>query len=107
MVRVTYPRTANNDKELTVVRGELLEVMDDTRKWWKARNSRNQMGHVPHTIVAPYSPEDDIYGERYREEAEARKRSESPRGTSNGASSASADWVRKKHIGKKGEFRYF
>lgn len=26
VVRVTYPRTANNDKELTVVRGEYLEV---------------------------------------------------------------------------------
>ena len=31
MVEVTYPRTANNDKELTVVRGEFLEVIDDTR----------------------------------------------------------------------------
>lgn len=26
IVQVTYPRTANNDKELSVVRGELLEV---------------------------------------------------------------------------------
>jgi epidermal growth factor receptor kinase substrate 8 len=25
-VQVTYPRTANNDKELTVIRGEYLEV---------------------------------------------------------------------------------
>jgi len=28
IVQVTYPRTANNDKELTVVRGEYLEVRD-------------------------------------------------------------------------------
>lgn len=27
IVQVTYPRTANNDKELTVVRGEFLEVI--------------------------------------------------------------------------------
>lgn len=27
VVQVTYPRTANNDKELTVIRGEYLEVM--------------------------------------------------------------------------------
>lgn len=26
IVQVTYPRTANNDKELSVVRGEFLEV---------------------------------------------------------------------------------
>ncbi|XP_026317098.1 epidermal growth factor receptor kinase substrate 8-like protein 1 isoform X2 [Hyposmocoma kahamanoa] len=57
VVRVTYPRTANNDKELTVVRGEFLEVLDDSRKWWKARNRRGVTAHVPHTIVAPaFSP---------------------------------------------------
>lgn len=55
IVQVTYPRTANNDKELTVARGEYLEIMDDTRKWWKARNIRGQMAHVPHTIVTPFN----------------------------------------------------
>ncbi|CAH0562667.1 unnamed protein product [Brassicogethes aeneus] len=56
VVQVTYPRTANNEKELTVVRGEFLEILDNSRKWWKARNSRGQVAHVPHTIVAPYNP---------------------------------------------------
>lgn len=51
VVRVLFPRTANNNKELTVVRGEILEILDDSRKWWKARNSRGQVAHVPHTIV--------------------------------------------------------
>lgn len=31
IVQVTYPRTANNDKELTVVRGEFLEVNHSNR----------------------------------------------------------------------------
>lgn len=55
IVQVTYPRTANNDKELTVARGEYLEILDDTRKWWKARNMRGQTAHVPHTIVTPFN----------------------------------------------------
>lgn len=55
IVQVTYPRTANNDKELTVSRGEYLEILDDTRKWWKARNIRAQMAHVPNTIVTPFN----------------------------------------------------
>lgn len=55
IVQVTYPRTANNDKELTVVRGEYLEILDDSRKWWKARNSRGQVAHVPHTIVTSHN----------------------------------------------------
>lgn len=54
IVHVTYPRTANNEKEMTVHRGEILEVLDDTRKWWKARNMHGQVAHVPHTIVSPY-----------------------------------------------------
>lgn len=65
IVQVTYPRTANNDKELTVVRGEFLEVLDDTRKWWKARNMRGRVAHVPHTIVTthPFADgRDDMYG---------------------------------------------
>lgn len=32
--------------------------MDDSRKWWKARNRRGITGHVPHTIVAPHAPQD-------------------------------------------------
>lgn len=53
VVQGTHPRTANNDKELSVVRGEFLEVLDDSRKWWKCRNVYGQVGHVPHTIVQP------------------------------------------------------
>ncbi|XP_075676958.1 uncharacterized protein LOC113795507 isoform X2 [Dermatophagoides pteronyssinus] len=57
IVRVLFPRTANNNKELTVVRGEILEVLDDSRKWWKARNSHGQIAHVPHTIVGEIEPQ--------------------------------------------------
>lgn len=52
IVRVLFTREANNDKELSVRQGEILEVLDDSRKWWKARNIELQVAHVPHTIVA-------------------------------------------------------
>ncbi|XP_037025318.1 epidermal growth factor receptor kinase substrate 8-like isoform X2 [Bradysia coprophila] len=58
IAQVTYPRTANNDKELSVVRGEFIEILDDTRKWWKVRNILGQIGHVPHTIVTLYDYND-------------------------------------------------
>jgi epidermal growth factor receptor kinase substrate 8 len=66
-------------------RGEILEVLDDSRKWWKARNSRGQVAHVPHTIVS---------------EAVVSGGNSHP-------SSPSEDWIRKERQGKKGEFRYF
>merc|ERR1719273_3037689 len=79
IVQVTYPRTANNEKELSVSRGEFLEVVDDSRNWWKTLNSKGRIGHVPHTIVAGY-------------ETTAPK---------------SAEWVQRERRGRKGEFRYF
>lgn len=71
IVQVTYPRTANNDKELTVVRGEYLEILDDSRKWWKARNSRGQVAHVPHTIVTPYVFNNPLYTQNYNRRPES------------------------------------
>lgn len=61
--------------------------MDDNRKWWKAKNNRGQTGHVPHTIVTPYN---------YNNQDPDRYDPQIPE-TSTG----------NRHIGKKGEFRYF
>lgn len=129
IVQVVYPRTANNEKELTVIRGEILEVIDDSRKWWKARNMRGQVAHVPHTIVTPYPSVDDdifnnpVYGSRgsrenyYSAEGSPLK-DEYPEGTTRSQETsrspssamsrpAPADWIRRERQGKKGEFRYF
>lgn len=116
IVQVTYPRTANNEKELTVIRGEFLEVVDDSRKWWKARNFRGQVAHVPHTIVTPYQGGDpsDVfsnplyapprgYDKHYpgqdsqRDSAEVARPARSPPIPP----PAPADWVRKERLGKK------
>ncbi|XP_018362874.1 PREDICTED: epidermal growth factor receptor kinase substrate 8-like isoform X1 [Trachymyrmex cornetzi] len=124
IVQVTYPRTANNDKELTVVRGEYLEILDDSRKWWKARNSRGQVAHVPHTIVTPHNPtthstdndvfNNPLYTSRYPrqghgynyEDSEIERTSTSPGPEATHRTHAipppaPADWVRKERLGKK------
>lgn len=28
-----------------------LQILDDSRKWWKAKNHKGEVAHVPHTIV--------------------------------------------------------
>uniref|UniRef100_A0A0K8W7T6 Epidermal growth factor receptor kinase substrate 8 n=1 Tax=Bactrocera latifrons TaxID=174628 RepID=A0A0K8W7T6_BACLA len=119
IVLVTYPRTANNDKELSVVRGEYLEILDDTRKWWKARNIRGQVAHVPHTIVTPYnfgdeSASNQFYGQKQvPSHLQGNNTYTQPRHPINSdniethRSHDATDWIRNKHLGKKGEFRYF
>ncbi|KAG5896696.1 hypothetical protein JTB14_002541 [Gonioctena quinquepunctata] len=107
IVLVTYPRTANNDKELTVARGEFLEILDDSRKWWKARNSRGQVAHVPHTIVTPYVFNNPLYNQNYSRQTESPQerynsghnghklidQEHSPQSKNN------AEWIRNERIG--------
>ncbi|XP_046683575.1 epidermal growth factor receptor kinase substrate 8-like isoform X4 [Homalodisca vitripennis] len=109
IVQVTYPRTANNDKELTVIRGEYLEVLDDNRQWWKTRNSRGQIAHVPHTIVTAYHPSageqvifsNPLYAQHFSQEREVRENTRSPPAPPPAPVPASADWVRNQRTGKK------
>jgi epidermal growth factor receptor kinase substrate 8 len=49
-----HDRQANNEKELTVKFGELLEVLDDKRNWWRLRNFNGVIGHAPVTILRPF-----------------------------------------------------
>ncbi len=48
---VKIDRKGHNAKELTVHRGELIEIEDHSKKWWRARNFRGEVGHVPNNIV--------------------------------------------------------
>ncbi|VDK61284.1 unnamed protein product [Cylicostephanus goldi] len=48
----TFDRVAQNAKELTVSRGEYLEVLDDAKNWWECRNVHQRVGYVPHTILS-------------------------------------------------------
>uniref|UniRef100_A0A0A1XAD1 Epidermal growth factor receptor kinase substrate 8-like protein 2 n=1 Tax=Zeugodacus cucurbitae TaxID=28588 RepID=A0A0A1XAD1_ZEUCU len=55
IAEVVYNNKANNDKELNVTIGEYLEVIDDTRNWWKVRNSAGNVGYVPHTVLKAHN----------------------------------------------------
>jgi len=48
---VTYTREAGNRRELSVMKGDYLEVLNMDRKWWKVRNKSQEIGFVPYTIL--------------------------------------------------------
>jgi len=48
---VKIDRKGHNSKELSVHRGELIEIEDSSKKWWRARNFHGEVGHVPNNIL--------------------------------------------------------
>ncbi|VDI32630.1 epidermal growth factor receptor kinase substrate 8 [Mytilus galloprovincialis] len=49
--KVTQERIGRNKKEITVERGAIVEVLDDTRNWWKLRNYEGDAGYAPYTYL--------------------------------------------------------
>ena len=40
---VTFAREGANKRELEVVKGEYLEILNMERKWWKVRNKNQEV----------------------------------------------------------------
>ncbi|XP_042529415.1 LOW QUALITY PROTEIN: epidermal growth factor receptor kinase substrate 8 [Dipodomys spectabilis] len=49
--RSKFDFTARNSSELSVLRDEVLEVLDDRRQWWRVRGARGDAGFVPNNIL--------------------------------------------------------
>ncbi|XP_048241074.1 epidermal growth factor receptor kinase substrate 8-like isoform X5 [Haliotis rufescens] len=46
-----HERKGKNQKEISVNKGDILQVVDSSRKWWKVRNYKGEMGYAPYTIL--------------------------------------------------------
>ncbi|XP_061445926.1 epidermal growth factor receptor kinase substrate 8-like protein 1 isoform X2 [Rhineura floridana] len=55
----THNFTARNSNELSILQGDILEVLDDGKKWWKVQNHCGQVGYVPYNILTPVPSIDD------------------------------------------------
>ncbi|XP_035237731.1 epidermal growth factor receptor kinase substrate 8-like protein 3b [Anguilla anguilla] len=52
-MRVIYDFMARNHQELSVMKGDVVQVLDQSRQWWKVQNRRGEKGHVPQNVLEP------------------------------------------------------
>lgn len=53
-VLCNYDFEGRNSSELSVKHRDVLEVLDDKRKWWKVRDQQGQEGYVPYNILTSH-----------------------------------------------------
>ncbi|XP_048878582.1 epidermal growth factor receptor kinase substrate 8 isoform X3 [Brienomyrus brachyistius] len=50
-MRAMYDFTGRNDQELSVLKGDVLQVLDQSKQWWKVRNDKKKEGYVPNNLL--------------------------------------------------------
>ncbi|XP_042330774.1 epidermal growth factor receptor kinase substrate 8-like protein 1 [Sceloporus undulatus] len=70
VVTCTHNFTARNNNELSVLQGDTLEVLEDTKKWWKVQNRYGQIGYVPYNILSLVLIEEESNVQNHKKDAQ-------------------------------------
>ncbi|XP_070610396.1 epidermal growth factor receptor kinase substrate 8 isoform X2 [Erythrolamprus reginae] len=55
--KTKYDFVGRNQSELSVLKDEILEILDDRKQWWKVQNANGLTGFVPNNILEPFRSE--------------------------------------------------
>lgn len=52
-MRAIYDFMARNNRELSIMKGDVVQVIQKNKQWWLVRNNRDEEGHVPQNVLEP------------------------------------------------------
>uniref|UniRef100_A0A3B4TYT9 EPS8 signaling adaptor L3b n=1 Tax=Seriola dumerili TaxID=41447 RepID=A0A3B4TYT9_SERDU len=52
-MRVIYDFMARNNQELSIMKGDVVQVIQKSKQWWLVRNGRDEEGNVPQNVLEP------------------------------------------------------
>nr|XP_046253198.1 epidermal growth factor receptor kinase substrate 8-like protein 3b isoform X3 [Scatophagus argus] len=52
-MRVIYDFMARNNQELSIMKGDVVQVIQKSKQWWLVRNNRDEQGNVPQNVLEP------------------------------------------------------
>jgi len=76
---VIHPWTSKTSKELTVEKGEYLEILNNDKKWWRCRNSKDKVGYIPYTLLTTLVKAEQAWEAEQRKKKERSFRNVAPR----------------------------
>ncbi|XP_024915058.1 epidermal growth factor receptor kinase substrate 8-like protein 3b isoform X2 [Cynoglossus semilaevis] len=53
LMRVMYNFVARNNKELSLMKDDVVQVIQKSKQWWLVRNGRGEEGSVPQNVLEP------------------------------------------------------
>ncbi|XP_021424984.2 epidermal growth factor receptor kinase substrate 8-like protein 3 isoform X3 [Oncorhynchus mykiss] len=58
-MRVMYDFTARNNRELSISKGEVVQLLDMSKKWWRVRSDRGEEGFIPNNVLESQDKEQE------------------------------------------------
>ncbi|KAK2851301.1 hypothetical protein Q5P01_007577 [Channa striata] len=52
-MRVIYDFVARNNRELSIMKGEVVQVIQKSKQWWLVRNASGEEGSIPQNVLEP------------------------------------------------------